>query len=90
MINLLSSPQYKYLKDNMLKCCNNFCDVKIENQTFPDGEHYWRIENPSQIQGKPAVYIRGTIDDAAIFDAYNMCCTLVREGCSELHLVIPY
>lgn len=90
MINLLSSPQYKYLKDNMLKCCNHFCGVKIENQTFPDGEHYWRIENPSQIQGKPAVYICGTIDDAAIFDAYNMCCTLVREGCSELHLVIPY
>lgn len=90
MINLLSSPQYKYLKDNMLKCCNHFCDIKIENQTFPDGEHYWRIENPSQIQGKPAVYICGTIDDAAIFDAYNMCCTLVREGCSELHLVIPY
>lgn len=90
MINLLSSPQYKYLKDNMLKCCNHFCDVKIENQTFPDGEHYWRIENPTQIQGKPAVYVCGTIDDTSIFDAYNMCCTLVREGCSELHLVIPY
>ena len=90
MINLLSSPQYKYLKDNMLKCNNCFCDVKIENHTFPDGEHYWRIENPTQIQGKPAVYICGTINDAAIFDAYNMCCTLVREGCSELHLVIPY
>ena len=74
----------------MLKCSNRFCDVCIENLTFPDGEHYWRIENPAQIQGKPAVYICGTIDDAAIFDAYNMCCTLVREGCSELHLVIPY
>ena len=90
MINLLSSPQYAYLKNNMLKCSNRFCDVCIENLTFPDGEHYWRIENPAQIQGKPAVYICGTIDDAAIFDAYNMCCTLVREGCSELHLVIPY
>ena len=90
MINLLSSPQYTYLKGNMLKCGNHFCDVNIENQRFPDGEHYWRIENPTQIQGKPAVYICGTVDDAAIFDAYNMCCTLVREGCSELHLVVPY
>ena len=36
------------------------------------------------------MYVCGTIDDTSIFDAYNMCCTLVREGCSELHLVIPY
>lgn len=90
MINLLSSSQYQYLKDNILKSYTRFSDIKVDNQTFPDGERYWRIENPTQIQGKPAVYICGTIDDAAIFDAYNMCCTLVREGCSELHLVIPY
>lgn len=89
-INLLASHQYAYLKDNMLKYSNCFCDIKVETNTFPDGEHYWRIENPTQIQGKPAVYICGTINDDAIFDAYNMCCTLVREGCSELHLVIPY
>lgn len=90
MINLLSSNHYSYLKQNLLKLNSNFTDIEIETQTFPDGEHYWRIKNPAQIQGKSAIYICGTIDDAAIFDAYNMCCTLVREGCSELHLVIPY
>lgn len=90
MINILSSLEYKYLKDNILKCSNIFCDIEIESQTFPDGEHYWRIKDSYQIQGRPAVYICGTINDEAIFDAYNMCCTLVREGCSELHLVIPY
>lgn len=31
MINLLSSPQYKYLKDNMLKYSNQFCYINIEN-----------------------------------------------------------
>jgi len=90
MINLLSSNQYKFLKKNILKKDVRFFDIKVETQTFPDGEHYWRIEKPEYIRGKPAVYICGTVDDAAIFDAYNMCCNLVREGCSELHLVIPY
>ena len=90
MINILSSKPYSYLKENILKNSDMFNNVNIETNTFPDGEHYWRIENPTQIQGKPAVYICGTTDDTAIFDAYNMCCTLVREGCSELHLVIPY
>lgn len=89
-INLLSSNMYNYLKDNILKESKVFNNVIIENSIFPDGEHYWKIDNPKQIQGKPAVYICGTVNDSAIFEAYNICCTLVREGCSELHLVIPY
>lgn len=90
MINLLSSNQYKYLKKSILNKDVRFFNIKVETKTFPDGEHYWRIEKPEYIRGKPAVYICGTTDDSAIFDAYNMCSTLVREGCSELHLVIPY
>lgn len=90
MINILSSNNYTYLKENILKKSSIFNEVFVETKTFPDGEHYWKIENPTKIQGKPAVYICGTTDDMAIFDAYNISCTLVREGCSELHLVIPY
>ncbi len=90
MINLLSSNRYKFLKKSILKKDVRFFDIKVKTETFPDGEHYWRIEKPEYIRGKPAVYICGTVDDGAIFDAYNMCSTLVREGCSELHLVIPY
>lgn len=89
MINILSSEPYICIKQNLLKS-GKFNDCTIETKTFPDGEHYWRIAEPKQISGKPAVYICGTTDDAAILEAYNMCCTLVREGCSELHLVIPY
>ncbi len=90
MINLLASNKYQYLKDQLLQRCEQFCDVGIETKTFPDGEHYWRIIESQQLQGKPCVYICGTVDDCAVFEAYNICCSLVREGCSELHLVIPY
>ena len=89
-INLLSSEKYAYMKQLLLQKSKNFTDIAIEHKKFPDGEHYYRIENSQQIHGKPAVYIAGTIDDESIFEAYNICCTLVREGCSALHLVIPY
>ncbi|MCM1324607.1 MAG: ribose-phosphate diphosphokinase [Acetobacter sp.] len=89
MINLLSSVGYGYLKRALLES-GEFNDVEIETKVFPDGEHYFRIIKPEQISGKPAVYICGTVDDAAIMEAYNLCCTLVREGCSSLHLVLPY
>ena len=89
-MNLLSSADYEYLKQNLLKLNPNFNNIKIETQTFPDREQYWRIENPQDLSGKPAVYICGTVDDKAVFEAYNIACGLVGEGCSSLHLVIPY
>ena len=89
-MNLLSSIGYQYLKENLLKLNPDFNNINIETQTFPDGEHYWRIENSLVIKGKPAVYICGTVDDKAIFESYNIACSLVNEGCSSLHLVVPY
>ena len=89
-MNLLSSNNYQYVKKNLLKLNPDFKDMKIEAQIFPDGEHYWRIENPQKIKGKPAVYICGTVGDEAVFEAYNVACSLVNEGCSSLHLVVPY
>lgn len=89
-INLLSSNKYVYLKKNMLKIDARFTDITVKSQTFPDGEHYFCIENSKEISGKPAVYICGTVDDASVLEAYNLGCTLVREGCSELHMVLPY
>ena len=90
MINILSSQKYEYLKRNILKQGTCFNDVEIEAETFPDGEHYWKIVNPEQLRHKPAVYIAGTVDDESIFELYNLASTLVREQCSSLHIVIPY
>lgn len=89
-INLLSSKSYLPLKQNILKQSPLFQDINVETQTFPDGEHYYRLTEPEKIAGRPAVFICGTISDAAIMEAYNLSCVLVRESCSSLHLVIPY
>ena len=89
-INLLSSKDYAPLKQNILKCSPLFTDINIENKTFPDGEHYYRIAEPEKIAGRPAVFICGTTSDTAILEAYNLSCVLVRESCASLHLVIPY
>lgn len=88
-INLLSSQSYDYLKKNLLSS-GKFKDIKVEYSQFPDGEHYFRIKDAGCLRGKPAVYICGTISDEAIFEAYNICSALVREGCSSLHFIIPY
>lgn len=88
-INILSSQAYDYMKKKLL-LSGKFKDIKVEYSLFPDGEHYFRIKDVKHIKGKPAVYICGTVDDEAIFEAYNICCALVREGCSALHLVMPY
>ncbi len=90
MINILSSQKYEYLKQNILKQEDCFNDIEIETETFPDGEHYWKIINPDQLCHKPAVLIAGTVDDESIFELYNIASTLVREQCSSLHIVIPY
>ncbi|MBR1649189.1 MAG: ribose-phosphate pyrophosphokinase [Alphaproteobacteria bacterium] len=89
MINILSSNKYEYLKKNLLQS-GRFNDIDIETKVFPDGERYFRISNYELISGNPAVYICGTVDDEAILEAYHICSTLVRLGCSSLHLVIPY
>jgi ribose-phosphate pyrophosphokinase len=87
---LLSSDRYNYLKEQILQQNKSFVGAEIYTETFPDGEHYWQIKNTDKIKGNPAVYICGTIDDTAIFEAYNVASALVREQCSSLHLVVPY
>lgn len=89
-VNLLASKKYDYLKHKILASTKGFNNIEVEESRFPDKERYFRIRNSSEIAGKPVVYICGTVNDEAIFEAYNMSCTLVREGCSSLHLVLPY
>jgi ribose-phosphate pyrophosphokinase len=60
----------------------------VARKTFPDGEHYLRIEtDPTD---RDVVLIAGTTDDAATLELYDLACGLVTGGAYRLRLVIPF
>ncbi len=61
---------------------------EIETRTFADGERYMRIQ--SDVRGRDAVLVGGTIDDKATLDIFDLACGLVAEGCRSLKVVIPF
>jgi ribose-phosphate pyrophosphokinase len=61
---------------------------QIARKTFPDGEHYLRIDTaPSD---RDVIIIGGTIDDANTLELYDLACGCVGGGAYRLRLVIPY
>jgi ribose-phosphate pyrophosphokinase len=60
----------------------------VVRQTFPDGEHYLRIE--SDPADRDVILIGGTCDDAATLELYDLACGLVTGGAYRLRMVIPF
>ena len=60
----------------------------IRRKTFPDGEHYLRIE--SDPADRDVMLIGGTVDDAATLELYDLACGIVTAGAYRLRLVIPF
>jgi ribose-phosphate pyrophosphokinase len=60
----------------------------IVRKTFPDGEHYLRIETDAA--DRDAVLIGGTIDDASTLELYDLACGLVTAGAYRLRIVMPF
>jgi len=60
----------------------------IDRKTFPDGEHYRRIEtDPAD---RDVVLVGGTVDDAATLELYDLACGLVTGGAYRLSMVMPF
>src|SRR5215470_1271818 len=60
----------------------------LERKTFPDGEHYRRIEtDPAD---RDVVLVGGTIDDACTLELYDTACGLAMLGAYRLRLVMPF
>ncbi len=60
----------------------------ITRRTFPDGEHYLRIDtDPAD---RDVVLVGGTVDDAATLELYDLACGLVTGGAYRLRMVIPF
>jgi ribose-phosphate pyrophosphokinase len=61
---------------------------QLTRKTFPDGEHYHRIEtDPAD---RDVILVGGTIDDASTLELYDLACGLVMGGAYRLRLVIPF
>ncbi|HEX2689882.1 MAG TPA: ribose-phosphate diphosphokinase [Kofleriaceae bacterium] len=60
----------------------------VARKTFPDGEHYLRIEtDPTD---RDVVLVGGTTDDAATLELYDLACGLVAGGAYRLRMVMPF
>ena len=60
----------------------------VVRKTFPDGEHYLRIEtDPTD---RDVVLVGGTIDDRTTLELYDLACGLVTGGAYRLRVVMPF
>ncbi len=60
----------------------------ITRETFPDGEHYLRIDtDPAD---RDVILVGGTVDDASTLELYDIACGLVTGGAYRLRMVIPF
>lgn len=60
----------------------------VARKTFPDGEHYRRIE--SDPADRDVVLVGGTIDDGSTLELYDLACGLVTGGAYRLRIVMPF
>jgi ribose-phosphate pyrophosphokinase len=84
---LFATQTYAYLQAQMLTS-GLYEEGKIIRKTFPDGEHYYRIEN--QLRHRAAILVGGTISDLDTLELYDLACGLVGYGVSELSMVVPF
>ena len=60
----------------------------VTRRTFPDGEHYLRIDtDPAD---RDAVLVGGTIDDRNTLELYDLACGLVTAGAYRLRIAMPF
>jgi ribose-phosphate pyrophosphokinase len=60
----------------------------VARKTFPDGEHYLRIEtDPTD---RDVVLVGGTTSDRTTLELYDLACGLVAGGAYRLRMVMPF
>ncbi len=60
----------------------------IARKTFPDGEHYLRVD--SDPADRDVILVGGTVDETSTLEVYDLACGLVTEGAQRLRMVIPF
>jgi ribose-phosphate pyrophosphokinase len=84
---IFSTTSYEYLARKIAGLSGWDCG-SVARKTFPDGEHYLRIEtDPAD---RDVVLVGGTTDEAATLELYDLACGLVADGAYRLRMVIPF
>lgn len=60
----------------------------VGRKSFPDGEHYQRIETSAV--DRDVVLVGGTVTERDTMEFYDLACGMVAEGAYRLRLVIPF
>jgi ribose-phosphate pyrophosphokinase len=84
---VFSTTKYQYLGDAIAKL-GGWEPGKLARQTFPDGEHYLRLE--SDPSDRDIILVGGTVDDTSTLELYDLACGLVTDGAYRVRMVIPF
>ena len=84
---VFSTTKYQYLGDAIAQL-GGWEPGKLARQTFPDGEHYLRIE--SDPSDRDIIIVGGTVDDTSTLELYDLACGLVTDGAYRVRMVIPF
>lgn len=84
---VFSTAAYAYLGQAIART-NGWEWGTIERTTFPDGEHYLRID--SDPADRDVILVGGTTDDTSTLELYDLACGLVTGGAYRLRMVIPF
>jgi ribose-phosphate pyrophosphokinase len=84
---VFSTTAYDYLADAIAKA-GGWQRGAVNRTTFPDGEHYRRID--SDPADRDVILVGGTIDDPSTLELYDLACGLVMYGAYRMRMVIPF
>ena len=84
---VFSTSAYGYLGEAIANH-GNWEHGAIARKTFPDGEHYLRVD--SDPADRDVILVGGTVDETATLELYDLACGLVTEGAQRLRMVIPF
>src|SRR5215510_8193282 len=84
---VFSTRAYDYLADAIAQR-GSWQRGVVQRTTFPDGEHYRRIDtNPAD---RDVILVGGTIDDESTLELYDLACGLVMYGAYRMRMVSPF
>ncbi len=84
---VFSTEAYGYLGEDIAAGAG-WEEGAVTRKTFPDGEHYHRIDtDPAD---RDVILVGGTPDDRATLELYDLACGLCNLGAYRLRMVMPF